>query len=268
VVTRRFDGIPVYRILGTPVSIISMDQVLKLFEVDWTVHRRDRYVVLRDVHGIMRARSDAKLQNAHASSDLTTPDGVPLVWFAKLAGISGVSRICGPDLLPAVCERGLPLGWRHYFLGGASGVAEKVIDELSERYPGISIAGFYCPPFRSLTAEEDETICAAIRGARADFVWVGLGTPKQEIWMNEHRGRCGGATLLGIGAVFDLYAGVTSRAPKWMQRHGLEWIYRLVHEPKRLWARYLVLAPKFVFLALAELAKGRIAMEPGRIVPP
>jgi N-acetylglucosaminyldiphosphoundecaprenol N-acetyl-beta-D-mannosaminyltransferase len=262
------DGIPVYRILDCPIAITSLDRVIKLFEDDWTVHRRDRYVILRDVHGIMRAQSDAKLLRAHQTSDLTTPDGMPLVWVAKLAGIAGISRVCGPDLLPAVCERGLALGWRHYFLGGSPGIAEAAIARLRVRYPGISIVGFNCPPFRALSEAEDEAICLAIRNARPDFVWVGLGTPKQEIWMQEHRGRCGGVTFLGVGAAFDFHAGAISRAPKWMQRYGFEWLYRLAKEPKRLWQRYLVLAPKFLFLASVELLRHRITVEPGRAFPP
>ena len=261
------DGIPIYRIFGAPITITSLDKVIKLFEYDWTVHRRDRYVVLRDVHGVMRARCDAKLQNAHEVSDLTAPDGMPLVWIARLAGISEISRVCGPDLLPAVCERGLSLGWRHYFLGGGPGIAEAAIRRLKERYPGILIVGSQCPPFRALNEEEDESMCASIRSARPDFLWIGLGTPKQEIWMHAHRGRCGGVILLGVGAAFDFEAGTISRAPKWMQKCGLEWLCRLVQEPKRLWERYLVLAPKFLLLASVELLRRRIVVEQGRPVP-
>jgi N-acetylglucosaminyldiphosphoundecaprenol N-acetyl-beta-D-mannosaminyltransferase len=262
--TLHDDGISIFRVLGTPVSIVSMDRILKLFEHEWIPHRRDRYIVLRDVHGVMRARSDAKLRKAHEASDLTAPDGMPLVWIAKLAGINGITRVAGSDLLSAVCERGVALGWRHYFLGGAPGIAERAIQQLTEKHPGISIVGLSCPPFKPLSVEEDEIICATIRSARPDFVWVGLGTPKQEIWMHEHRGQCGGATLLGVGAAFDFHAGVISRAPKWMQRYGLEWLHRLMQEPKRLWTRYLVLAPMFSFLALSDLLRRRIAIEPGR----
>jgi N-acetylglucosaminyldiphosphoundecaprenol N-acetyl-beta-D-mannosaminyltransferase len=259
------DGIPRFRVLGTPVSIVSMDRILNLLEQKWIPNRRDRYIVLRDVHGVMRARSDAMLRKAHEASDLTAPDGMPLVWTAKLAGINGISRVAGADLLSAVCERGVALGWRHYFLGGAPGIAEKVIRQLTEKYPEISIVGLGCPPFRSLSVEEDEALCATIRSACPDFVWVALGTPKQEIWMHEHRGRCGGAILLGVGAAFDFHAGVISRAPKWMQRYGLEWLHRLTQEPRRLWTRYLVLAPMFSFFALSDLLRRRIAIEPGRI---
>jgi len=255
-------GIRRYRILDVPISIISIEQVLKLFAEDWMVDRRDRYIVFRDVHGVMRARSDTKLRRAHEASDLTAPDGMPLVWIAKFVGIDGVSRVCGPDSLPVVCERGVPLGWRHYFLGGAPAVAEALIRQLKQKYPGILIVGSSSPPFRPLSVEEDEAICATIRGARPDFVWVGLGTPKQEVWMHEHRGRFGGVTLLGVGAAFDFHAGKTSRAPRWMQRSGLEWLHRLVQEPKRLYRRYLVLGPTFLPLAFIEVLKGRIAVEP------
>jgi N-acetylglucosaminyldiphosphoundecaprenol N-acetyl-beta-D-mannosaminyltransferase len=251
------DDIRSARILGTPVSIVSMDRVLRLFEM-WTAKRSDRYVVVRDVHGVMRARSELDLRTAHETADLTVPDGMPLVWVAKLARIKGISRVCGPDLLPAVCQRGLRFGWRHFFLGGAPGIAERAIERLEGEHPGIAIAGSYCPPFRELNKDEDEEMCALIRASRADFVWVGLGTPKQELWMKEHRGQCGGVIMLGVGAVFDLAAGASSRAPGFMQKRGLEWLFRLAHEPRRLWRRYLVLGPKFVVLALTELALGGV----------
>jgi N-acetylglucosaminyldiphosphoundecaprenol N-acetyl-beta-D-mannosaminyltransferase len=129
-----------------------------------------RVLVLRDVHGVMRARNDAKLQRAHEAADLMAPDGMPLSLVARLGGIDGISCVCGPDLLPAACEHGLSFGWRHYFFGDAPGVAESVIAHLSEKYPGISIAGFHCPPFRSLSQNEDELVCEKIRAARPDFV--------------------------------------------------------------------------------------------------
>ena len=253
--------IPTFKVLGTRLSITSIEQVLKLFECDWTAYRRDRYIVFRDVHGVMRARSILRLRVAHEQSDLIVPDGMPLAWVGKLAGIKGVSRIPGPDFMPAVCERGIALGWRHFFLGGVPGVVDAMIRNLTERYPGIAIAGSISPPFGTLSPEEDENISAAIRRADVDFVWVGLGTPKQEIWMHEHRGRCGGAIMLGVGAAFDFHAGVKTRAPEWMQQHGLEWLYRLVQEPTRLWARYLVLAPKFALLAAFELLGNGVTVE-------
>jgi N-acetylglucosaminyldiphosphoundecaprenol N-acetyl-beta-D-mannosaminyltransferase len=246
------------RILGTPVSIVTIDGALRRFE-QWVLDPEDRCVVLRDVHGVMLAHSDPRLDRAHQESDLIAPDGIPLVWAARLAGSRGISRVCGPDLLPTVCEHGLTRGWRHYFYGGAPGVAEMVADQLAARFPGLKIVGTQSPPFRPLTPEEDEAACAAIRAASPDFVWVGLGTPKQEIWTVEHRGKCGGAILLSVGAAFDFHAGLVSRAPLWMQRYGLEWSYRLAQEPKRLWKRYLILAPRFAVLSLLEIIKVRIS---------
>jgi N-acetylglucosaminyldiphosphoundecaprenol N-acetyl-beta-D-mannosaminyltransferase len=250
---------PIVRILGTPVSIVSFKDVLTLFE-EWVAEHHGRFVVFRDVHGVMRARNDPKLQKAHEHADLIAPDGMPLVWVVKIAGINGISRVPGPDLMPAVCKRGLAHGWKHYFFGGAPGVAESVATELTKKFPGIIISGVQSPPFRKLTKEEDELVCATIREAQPDFVWVGLGTPKQEIWMDEHRDKCGGAILLGVGAAFDIAAGTTQRAPKWMQEYGIEWIFRLLNDPKRLWRRYLVLAPIFVCSATIEILRGKVKL--------
>jgi N-acetylglucosaminyldiphosphoundecaprenol N-acetyl-beta-D-mannosaminyltransferase len=250
----RFGSI---RVLGTPVSAISITRALSLFEA-WMRDDKDHYVVCRDVHGVMRARRDVTLRQAHEHADLITPDGVPLVWFARAAGMREISRVCGPDLLPAVCAHGLSKGWRHYFYGSTPQVCDAVTKELAKRFPGLKIVGKKSPPFRELTVEEDELTCAEIRAAQPDFVWVALGTPKQEAWMAKNRGRCGGAILLGVGCAFDFCAGSLSRAPIWMQRRGLEWLYRLFQEPKRLWWRYIVLAPMFVGLALPQLLTYRL----------
>jgi len=245
-----------YRILGIPISIVSMDRVLAIFD-RWLADRHDRYVIFRDVHGVMRAQSDPELRRAHEEADIIAPDGMPLVWIAKFDGMKEISRVCGPDLLPLVCQKGISNGWRHYFVGGAPGVAELMVENLTQSYPGISIVGHCCPPFRILSEEEDEIICTNIRLASPDFIWVGLGTPKQENWMYAHRGRCGGAIMLGVGAAFDLYAGTVTRAPVWMQKLGLEWLFRLSSEPGRLWRRYLILAPRFVLLTFYDVVAKR-----------
>jgi N-acetylglucosaminyldiphosphoundecaprenol N-acetyl-beta-D-mannosaminyltransferase len=246
------------RILGTPISIVTIDGALRRFE-RWVLEARDRCVVLRDVHGVMLARRNQRLHRAHQEADLVAPDGMPLVWAVRLAGFKEISRACGPDLMLAVCEHGLRLGWRHYLYGGKPGVAGLVANQLMARFPGLSIVGTQTPPFRPLSAEEDKIACASIRAARPDFVWIGLSTPKQEIWMSEHRGKCGGAILLAVGAAFDFHAGLVSRAPPWMQKHGLEWAYRFAQEPTRLWKRYLILAPMFVVLESLELIRARIS---------
>lgn len=259
-------AIPSIRILGTPISIVSLDRVLRLFE-RWVGDGRDHSVVFRDVHGVMRARNETQLRQAHEQADLVSPDGMPLVWVAKLAGVNEISRVCGPDLLILACQHGVSHGWRHYFYGGAPGVAETLAEMLVRQFPGMVVAGTQCPPFRPLTHEEDERACAAIRAAQPDFVWVGLGTPKQETWMAEHRGKCGGAILAGVGAAFDIHAGHIRRAPVWMQRSGLEWAYRFAQEPQRLWQRYLKLAPLFFVMALREVITNRVATIVSRARP-
>jgi N-acetylglucosaminyldiphosphoundecaprenol N-acetyl-beta-D-mannosaminyltransferase len=245
---------PQISIVGTPISLISLNQLLQTFD-GWVAKSQDRYVVFRDVHGVIAARSNPRLDLAHKKADIVAPDGMPLVWTLRALGVGAITRLCGPDVLPAVCEYGLSRGWRHYFYGGAPGVVERLTGVLVRKYPGLQIAGTQCPPFRRLSPEENEIACSAIRAARPDFVWVGLGTPKQEVWMFEHRGQCGGAVMLGVGAAFDFHANLVRRAPIWMQRAGLEWAYRLVGDPKRLWRRYLVMAPIFVILAARELIR-------------
>src|SRR4051794_26123915 len=231
-------GLPTVSIIDTPISLISLDSAVAQVS-SWQRDHVDRFVVFRDVHGLMRARFDLALARAHQKADMVAPDGLPIVWAAKWMGEKGVSRVCGPDFMLELCRAGVPFGWRHFFYGGAEGIAEAAANNLSRKYPDLIVAGTATPPFRALTAAEDEQICALIRSADPDFIWVGLGTPKQELWMAEHRGRLGGVTMMGVGAAFDIYAGLTPRAPSWMQRFGLEWAFRLYHEPRRLWKRYL-----------------------------
>ena len=241
---------PQIRVVGTPISIISLSPLLHLLE-EWVANPRDRYIVFRDVHGVIAARSNVQLDEAHRKADIVAPDGMPIVWTLRAGGAGGLVRLCGPDVLPAVCEHGLSRGWRHYFYGGTPSVVDLLAKELLKNHPGLAIVGTQCPPFRPVTPEENEIACSAIRAARPDFIWVGLGTPKQEIWMLQHMGQCGGAVMLGVGAAFDIHANVVSRAPRWMRDSGFEWLYRLFSEPKRLWKRYLVMAPFFVISSYA-----------------
>jgi N-acetylglucosaminyldiphosphoundecaprenol N-acetyl-beta-D-mannosaminyltransferase len=245
-------------ITGTPVSIASLPRVLSVLEV-WVREKSERYIVCRDVHGVIRARSDSRLHDIHENADIVTPDGMPLVWTAKLLGHTEISRVCGPDLLAAVCGHGVNLGWRHYFYGSAPDVVEKLVRNLKARFPGMKVVGTYSPPFRGLSPEEAELACRKIRSSQADFVWVGLGSPKQEFWMADNVRRCGGAVLVGVGAAFDFHAGTVKRAPNWMRSSGFEWAHRLFREPRRLWRRYLVLAPQFVLYASAEIASVKLA---------
>lgn len=222
----------------------------------WIKSRSPHYVCVRDVHGIMRAQDDAELLAIHNGAGLVTPDGMPLVWLCRWRGHKEVSRVCGADLVDALCSASVENGARHYFYGGKPGVAERMAKRLQEMHPGLKVAGCSTPPFRALDVAEDAAITSEIAATRPDIVWIGLSTPKQEFWMRDHVGRIPGATLMGVGAAFDFYAGDVKRAPKWMHHSGLEWAHRLVSEPTRLWRRYLVLAPQFV-VQIARRGLGR-----------
>lgn len=256
-------------ILGVPVSAVDGPKAVAAI-ARWIADRRSsaarpaaRYVCACDVHNVMRAQTDNLHMRALREADMIVPDGVPLVWVSWLRGERHVGRVPGADLLSALCERSLAEGWSHYFYGGEPGVAGKLAQRLTERYEGLNVAGTECPPFRPMSPEEVERDLGRINASGADIVWVGLGCPKQEIWMLENHTRLEGRVVIGVGAAFDFHSGRIERAPAWMRDHGLEWLHRLTSEPRRLWRRYLVMAPKFVALSLAETAGmiGRRAMQ-------
>jgi len=195
----------------------------------------------------MESQRDERLRRIHNEAGMVTPDGMPLVWLARHWSDHPVERVYGPDLMLDACCRSLQEGWRHFFYGGADGVADLLVERLRERFPGLQVAGTFCPPFRPLSPDESREIVARIQASGADIVWVGLSTPKQERWMAEHVESLPGKVLIGVGAAFDFHAGLKRQAPAWMQRSGLEWFYRLLSEPQRLWRRYLVNNPAFVF---------------------
>ena len=240
-------------ILGVPVSILTMSTAVERIG-SWIGDglNRGRYVCVADVNNVMLAHQDPKHLAALRGADMVTPDGMPLVWVSWLRGVKETRRVSGPDLLPELCARSEETGWRHYFYGGADGVADKMVVKLTAEHPRLQVAGTECPPFRPLNDAEKEATIARIKETKADIVWVGIGCPKQEAWMHEHVGRLDGVVLIGVGAAFDFHSGRVARAPLWMQHNGLEWLHRLYSEPKRLWRRYLIRAPQFVALSLRE----------------
>jgi N-acetylglucosaminyldiphosphoundecaprenol N-acetyl-beta-D-mannosaminyltransferase len=189
---------------------------------------------------------------------MVTPDGMPLVWLSRLLGKHRTERVYGPDLMRKMTAVSSQRGYRQFYYGGSEGVAEKLKQVLVNAHPSLEVAGALCPPFRELTPEEDQAVVDAINAARPHIVWVGLSTPKQEFWMVEHLGRIAAPVMVGVGAAFDFLAGTKRQAPLWMQRNGLEWLFRLCSEPRRLWRRYAYIVPGFTILAVGELVRRAI----------
>lgn len=242
-----------FDVLGIPISVTTPEDSLARIAA-WAGDAQGRFICVRDVASLMACVDDPALTALHRDAAMVLPDGMPLVWIGKSRGLS-VERTCGPDLFELVCSRSPALGLRHFFYGGKAGVAEELARRCRARFPGIEIVGTECPPFRPPSAEEDAETLARIRASGADIVWIGLSSPKQDRWMADHVGRLP-QTLIGVGAAFDFHSGAVRRAPRWMQRAGLESLHRLMTEPRRLWRRYLVLAPKFLWRVLTGSSRG------------
>lgn len=238
-------------LLGVGVSAINIDIAMSVFEA-WLSEGAQQYVCLAPAHAIMDCRRDPDLLRIVNASGMTTPDGMAIVWFLRLMGHREVGRVYGPDLMLAVCKRSMHTGWKHFFYGGGPGVAQELARRLEHMFPGLAVAGTYTPPFRPLTPDEDRALIEQIHASGADIVWVGISTPKQERWMAGHLGRINAPVLIGVGAAFDFLSGRKPQAPRWMQRSGLEWLFRLATEPRRLWPRYREY-PLFALLAAAQL---------------
>ena len=212
---------------------------------------RGRYVAVTGMHGIAESRHDGRFREILNAADLVVPDGKPLIWLGRWHRYALRERVCGSELMEAFCCETGPL-YRHFFYGGGPGIADLLAETLQQRHD-IVVAGTYSPPFRTLTPEEEQQVSLLIAQSRPDVLWVGLSTPKQERWMFEHRKALQVPVMLGVGAAFDMNSGQLRRAPAWMRNHGLEWLFRLLVEPRRLWRRYLVVIPKTVWFVAVEL---------------
>lgn len=238
-------------VLGVGVSVVTMEQALSRIQ-RWVANNDRQYVCVTGVHGVMESQREERLRRVHNHAGMVTPDGMPLVWLSRLKKFRSAERVYGPDLLLACCERFLERRYRHFFYGGGGGVADRLADRLKARFPGLEVVGCLSPPFRKLSPQEDSEIVAQINASHPDIVWVGLSTPKQEIWMAEHVGLVTARVLIGVGAAFDFHAGLKRQAPRWMQQSGLEWLFRLCSEPHRLWRRYLINNPLFLWRVLLQ----------------
>jgi N-acetylglucosaminyldiphosphoundecaprenol N-acetyl-beta-D-mannosaminyltransferase len=244
-----------YDVLGVCVSGVSLEDVIVQMRA-WIRERREtRTIAVTGMHGVMEARHNPAFKSVLDAADAVVPDGMPLIWLGRRRGLGLQRRVYGPELMANFCEQTAAEGYRHYFYGGAPGVGERLANVLQTKVPGLKIAGTSSPPFRPLTTQEDALAVEAINAARPDVLWVGLGTPKQEIWMKEHRTQLNVPVIVTVGAAFVINAGLRVQAPIWMRENGFEWLFRLAQEPKRLWKRYLLYGPEFLLRLSIEMIR-------------
>jgi len=240
-----------FKVLGVRVDAVQIPDVVARME-SWIAQRSgSHFIAVTGMHGVTEAQHNDGFKKILNSADLVVPDGMPLVWLGRLRGHALKRRVYGPELMLTFC-RATGRQYRHFFYGGLPGVPKLLGDTLRDRY-GITVAGEYSPPFRILTPEEDEQILKEIHELQPDVLWIGLSTPKQEHWMHEHRPKLKVPVVVGVGAAFDLNTGRTKQAPEWMREHGLEWFFRLLTEPRRLWRRYILYGSQFLWYVAAEL---------------
>ncbi len=248
---------PTATVLGVPLALTDYEDTLDWIDAAVLAGERG-YICVCNVHTVMASDEDEELRDALRSSSMNLPDGQPLVWALNALGHSLPERVYGPTLMARACARAAPGSHRFYLYGGRNqGALVQLALNLRRRYPGIKIVGGYSPPHRPLTQEEEEAVVDEINRTEADVVWVGIGVPKQEKWMARMRERLEAPVLVGVGAAFDFHAGLVPQAPAWLQEAGLEWAYRLAHEPRRLWRRYMRYNPRFVHAFAGQLAHRR-----------
>ncbi len=240
--------IPVCNILGVDIAAVNMDWLLEYIGQHLPELSGD-YITVANVHTTMMAHDDPEYRAIQNGGVMAIPDGGPLSNVGRRRRYRDMDRTTGPGLMGRIFEISAEKGYRHYFYGSTKETLRKLRRKLCQKYPGIQIAGICSPPFRELTPKEDERVIDRINASGADFVWVGLGAPKQERWMAEHQGKIKGL-MIGVGAGFDYHAGTLKRAPKWMQKHNLEWVYRLMQEPRRLFTRYFCTNIRFLWYML------------------
>ena len=244
-------------VLGVGISVLDQDRARE-FLFDAVRNGTRGYVTVTGVHGVTEAQRDPALKDIFNRALLVTPDGMPMVWMGRLQKHASIRRVYGPDLVLNLCDHSGANDFSHFFFGGKPGVAEQLAHVLKTRFPGLRVAGTFSPPFGPLNEQERDALAKKISEARPDFFWVGLSTPKQEFFMSEYMSVLRDVKIfIGVGAAFDLLTGRVRQAPRWMQRVGLEWLFRLFQEPTRLWRRYLINNPLFVVRAAWQLVGGR-----------
>ncbi len=241
-------------IVGLGVNAVRFDDVIA--SLDHFRAAGGGRIFFANVHMVMEAHDDPNFAAIVESADLVVPDGMPLVWMQRLLSQRNSARVRGYSVMAAVLQRAVELGINVGFYGGSAEVLKLVIERSEREFPGLSVTYAYSPPFRALSADEDSEIITNIVAADPDILFVGLGCPKQELWMAEHRERLS-CVMLGVGAAFDFYAGTVAQSPEWLSRLGLEWLFRLAKEPRRLWRRYMSTNPRFLYLAIRQLVRAK-----------
>jgi N-acetylglucosaminyldiphosphoundecaprenol N-acetyl-beta-D-mannosaminyltransferase len=254
--TRR-EGTPFFLVLGVRVDAVQIPELVR--QMDRWIENRSvtRFVSVANIHVVMEAQQDVSFKKLINSADLCVPDGMPLIWCGRIRGHLLSRRVYGPELMMTFCRETAAKGYRHFFYGGSPDVSDQLVNSLKHSCPGIQISGAYAPPFRSLTQEEDDEAIERINNAKPDVLWVGLGCPKQERWIYDHLERLRVPAVLAVGQAFDLLSGRKKPAPVWMSENGLEWCFRLIQEPRRLWRRYLVYNTKFIYSLSLEFLRLR-----------
>jgi len=242
----EYNSPPRVNVLNVGISVVNLEKTLNIIE-SWIEKRERNYVCVRDVHGVMECQRHQLLMEIHNSSGLTVPDGMPLVWAGRLNGEKSIGRVYGPDLMAELCRLSVKKGYTHFFCGGKEGVAELLQKNIECRFPGIKIVGRYYPPFRPLTESEEGQLYKLTAHLKPDIFWVGISTPKQEYFMWKYFNKLETTVMLGVGAAFDIHAGLKKDAPTIIKKLSIQWIYRLFQEPRRLWRRYLYNVPAFFY---------------------
>lgn len=238
-------------ILGVGVSALDLRDAVNTV-TSFLKTENSGYICVTDMHAIMEAQADSDFRNIQNNSLLTAPDGSPTVWIGRINGYKNMKQVRGADFMLQVCEASVKAGIRHFLYGGRPGVAERLRDVLVDRYPGLQIVGTYTPPFRPLNSQEETELKTKLLESRADILWCGIGCPKQERFMAKYTGVLPVKLMVGVGAAFDFNAGLIKDSPLWVRKCGLQWAHRLVQEPRRLWKRYLLNIPRFVWLYLLQ----------------
>lgn len=233
-------------LLDVKTDILTFQDASQIFE-NFVESGKTNYVCVNSAQDIMIAQKNERFKMIVNNANLVIPDGMPLVWLSKLIGYKKAERVTGPDIMLAMCSRSPKTGHTHFFYGGKKGVPELIKKKLTEKFPGLQVVGVYSPPFRPLTKEEDDRDVEMINAAKPDFLWVGLGTPKQHYWIADHVNKLKVSVVVGVGAAFDYHSGEMKRAPRWMQNRGMEWLFRLTYYPAPVWRRYAEYLPKFAF---------------------